>query len=292
MIKNNRPYNFFLLTENCFHTSYLVSQWVKTFQSYLGFQGILLRGNKGQLVSNKLQFHQKHYKKRQLSNEEFEELLGLYKNISKAEEKMIELFGVPSHSADSFPSTLFLGENLNSKEVETWLKRESQKATRIFIFIFLDTILNPFWIEHTKGCIINSHSAVLPYARGMFAIENLAAKGDVTKFKQAAGASVHYIDNGVDTGPILKEARINDPFMFQSLWEVKAHSYKMAFDLLIQQALEIVEKPEVQFLGVKPDPLLVGPAFRSRDFTPNIRKYAEEQFISMRQMENRSSTGI
>ena len=86
------------------------------------------------------------------------------------------------------------------------------------------------------GRIYDAHSAVLPYARGMFAIEQVAATGDIDHFRNAAGATVHVVDEGIDTGPIVRRERLADPFGASSIWECKAQSFILGFDLLLEGA--------------------------------------------------------
>ena len=117
----------------------------------------------------------------------------------------------------------------------------------------------------------------------MFAIENMASRGDIEEFQRVAGASVHYVDEGVDTGPIIRAVRIKDPFEFQSLSEVKAYSYKLAFDLLIQQASEMIENPQIQSVGIKAYPTPASPVFSRKDYTPLVEELAEKRFIEMKQ---------
>ncbi|NES69686.1 MAG: hypothetical protein F6K24_32965 [Okeania sp. SIO2D1] len=73
--------------------------------------------------------------------------------------------------------------------------------------------------------MVNCHSAVLPYARGMHCIENLAIYKNINQFRQAAGVTIHYVDEGVDTGSIIRTERIVDPFCFNSIWDLKGYIY-------------------------------------------------------------------
>jgi phosphoribosylglycinamide formyltransferase-1 len=281
---NNQPCNFFLLTENSFHPVYLVSQWYTKFQNNPFFKGILIRDDRNEALQlSKEQFHHLHRNKKLLTSEFLDELQTLYGGVNKAEEAMIKLFGIPELAPNSFQKSNFLGKNINSEKVKRWLEIESKSEGGICIFVFLDKILSPWWIELTKGNIINAHSAVLPYARGMFAIENIASRGDSKEFQRVAGASVHYVDEGVDTGPIIRAVRIKNPLEFQSLGEVKAYSYKLAFDLLIQQASEMSENFQIEPVGIKPDLISIGSVFSRKDYTSQVEKLAEKKFTEMKQ---------
>lgn len=54
--------------------------------------------------------------------------------------------------------------------------------------------------------ILNCHSGILPEYRGMDVVEWTAAEGHVSNV--GLGATLHLMDQGVDTGPILKTAKI------------------------------------------------------------------------------------
>jgi hypothetical protein len=60
----------------------------------------------------------------------------------------------------------------------------------------------------------------------------VAATGDIDHFRNAAGAAVHVVDEGVDTGPIVRRGRLADSFGASSIWECKARSFILGFDLL------------------------------------------------------------
>ena len=194
MKTNNQPCDFLLMTENSFCPTYLFSQWYTKVQKKPFFRGILIRDNKNDASQHSKElFHHLHHNKKLLTSDFIKEIQTLYGGFSKTEEAMIRLFGIPALAQNSFQKSIFLGKNINSEKLKDWLKIECKNEGGICIFVFLDKILSPWWIELTEGNIINAHSAVLPYARGMFAIENMASRGDIEEFQRVAGASVHYV---------------------------------------------------------------------------------------------------
>ena len=159
---------------------------------------------------------------------------------------------------------------------------EASKQSPPLIFVCATQILKPWWIELTQSQLFNCHSAVLPYARGMYAIENIAAQGDINQFKQAVGATVHYIDEGIDTGAIIRAQRVIDPFQFDSIWELKAYSYLLGFRLYIETAHEILADCETMSAGILPNPKLQGPNFSIKDFTPDKQRQAVTSYLLMK----------
>ena len=77
-------------------------------------------------------------------------------------------------------------------------------------------ILPPEIVRKYKGKIINIHPALLPSFRGLNAIEK-AWKHKV----KITGVSIHFVDEGVDTGPIITQipVRIKENDTLESLEE-------------------------------------------------------------------------
>lgn len=64
-------------------------------------------------------------------------------------------------------------------------------------------ILGPIVLSFHEGKIINTHPALLPNFPGAHAVRDALAAG-VTE----TGASIHFVDSGVDTGEVIAQARV------------------------------------------------------------------------------------
>jgi phosphoribosylglycinamide formyltransferase-1 len=64
-------------------------------------------------------------------------------------------------------------------------------------------ILGPVVLRFHQGKIINTHPALLPAFPGGHAVRDALAAGVVE-----TGATIHFIDKGVDTGEIISQARV------------------------------------------------------------------------------------
>ncbi|MGM0499646.1 MAG: phosphoribosylglycinamide formyltransferase [Bacillota bacterium] len=62
-------------------------------------------------------------------------------------------------------------------------------------------ILSPFFVREFKNQIINIHPSLLPAFKGLDAQKQAVDYG--VKF---SGCTVHFVDQGMDTGPIIKQA--------------------------------------------------------------------------------------
>jgi phosphoribosylglycinamide formyltransferase 1 len=64
-------------------------------------------------------------------------------------------------------------------------------------------LLRPAFLERFPGRIVNTHSAPLPEFPGAHPIEDVLAAG-----ASETAATVHYVDEGVDTGPVIAAERV------------------------------------------------------------------------------------
>ncbi len=62
-------------------------------------------------------------------------------------------------------------------------------------------ILSPLFVKHFQNQIINIHPSLLPAFKGLAAQKQAIDYG--VKF---SGCTVHFVDQGMDTGPIIKQA--------------------------------------------------------------------------------------
>lgn len=99
-----------------------------------------------------------------------------------------------------------LVDELVSANCEVWHTQEKIETTEGFDFVVsygYRHILKKSIIESSKAPIINLHISYLPWNRG--AHPNFWSFFDCTP----SGVSIHLIDEGVDTGPILYQRYVN-----------------------------------------------------------------------------------
>lgn len=64
-------------------------------------------------------------------------------------------------------------------------------------------ILSPRLVEHFSGRMLNIHPALLPKYRGLHTHERALENGDTEH-----GATVHFVTNDLDAGPIIAQSRV------------------------------------------------------------------------------------
>lgn len=275
--------DFYLLAENTFESCYFVSRFIEKFKHSRNFLGVLIAEDKPpeSILQGRELFHSEYGSRKELNDEMEKEWLGLYPPLSESSQSMIHLYGVPNFAVTHHPNTIFIGHNVNSKFAKNCLKDICIESTP-WLVTYLPIILKSWWIEITKSRILNCHSAVLPYARGIHSIENIAALKDIDAFQQAAGITIHHIDAGVDTGSIIRAERIADPFRFNSIWELKAQLYKTGIDWYIQTVRDILGSADTIPAGIMPSPELRGLNYLCKHFTAEKRQQAEEGYLWMK----------
>lgn len=274
---------FYLLVDSCLCGCYAVSRWIEEFDKKGQFKGILVREDRPSeaILKQRNEFHKKYANHKELTDEMCRELARLYGSFDETEKAMINLFGVPKYSTTHDSDTVFLGRNINGELAKNWLTKTCHDY-QPFIFTHIGQIFKPWWLEITGDRLLNVHSAVLPYARGIYSIENVAALKDIDQFKKATGITIHFIDQGVDTGPIIRTERIINPFRFNSIWELKGYTYMLGYNLYIETAQRIIFSTETIPVGTVGDPNLRGPNFRTKDWTEEQKHRSEQGYLSMK----------
>jgi len=263
-----------------------VSRWVNDFSENTHFKGVWVREEKPpqSILDDREKFHKEHAGQKELTQEMTRTLNRLYPYFDETEQAMITMFGVPEYSVTSVPDpveTAFLGKNINGESAKRWVK-ENYPDSKPFLFSHLGQIVKPWLIKYAENRLLNVHSAVLPYVRGIYSIENIAAVQDVDLLRKAAGFTIHFINEGVDTGPIVRAERVRDPLGFNSIWELKGYVYHVGYRFYAETARSMLFDPDTISVGIVGDPQLQGVNFRSRQMTNEKKQQAEQGYLTMK----------
>ncbi len=256
------------MTEAFFHTSYLAEK--------ISMENLFwIVRNTRKLDPNALkEVHLQLSRKLTINKNDISLLEQVYQGLSESEKYLALKYGVPrstplekAHVIDNgHLDCAFLEQCIHSQ-----LLLDNSGA-----IVFLDVILKPCWLSYFQGRIVNAHSAILPYARGMYAIEQLMTTGSRENIEKAAGATIHYVDSGIDTGKIITFKKIKSLWSLPSIWAVKGESYLLAFDLMSSY---LKNKSNFSFQDVIPtDESLESPLFYSKNFTEDVKLLAEKKF--------------
>jgi phosphoribosylglycinamide formyltransferase 1 len=108
-----------------------------------------------------------------------------------------EAAGITTHVFDAAD---FADRDQRDAAMADWL---ATRGARVVVCAGYMHLLRPCFLERFPGRVVNVHPALLPEFPGARPIEDqLAAR------VRESGATVHLVDDGVDTGPILLQERV------------------------------------------------------------------------------------
>lgn len=106
-------------------------------------------------------------------------------------------------------------------------------------------ILSPYFLSRFSGRILNIHPSLLPEFPGLQGAERQWKAG-----RSVVGATVHFVDSGVDTGPVILQGSIDvrgdegpDGLAQRILTEVEHVIYPRAVRLFVERLRQPVESP-------------------------------------------------
>lgn len=279
---------FYLVVENSIYSCFLVSDFLAAFGEGQAFSGVVSAEPTpaARILEGRERFHAEFGGKTEWGDDERIEWERLYQPLDDAGHAMVEQYGLPAFSMSHHRNTIFLGARINERAAQDRVAALFTQG-RPWLVTYVPQLFKPWWIEISGSRIVNCHSAVLPHARGVYAIENIAATRSVDAFRSAAGVTIHYIDEGVDTGPIIRAERLADPFGFESIWKLKASLYRIGVDCYAKTVVDIMQQPDVVPAGICPRGSSMGPNFRRKEFTEERKRQAEEGYLWMQRKQRR-----
>jgi phosphoribosylglycinamide formyltransferase-1 len=135
--------------------------------------------------------------------------------------------GVPTAT---FPAADFATRGERDAAIGDWL--ESLQSELVVLAGYMQLLGDDF-VRRFRGRVINVHPALLPAFPGLDAIGQALAHG-----VRVTGVTVHFVDEGVDTGPILLQRAIELTYT-RPVHEVTAEIHAVEHELL-PHAIELI----------------------------------------------------
>jgi phosphoribosylglycinamide formyltransferase-1 len=107
--------------------------------------------------------------------------------------------GVPARSFEVGPG----GRAERDGAVADWLE---ERGTELVVLAGYMQLLDPTFLRRFPERVINVHPALLPAFPGLRAVEQALAYG-----VKVFGVTVHFVDEGVDTGPVILQRALELP---------------------------------------------------------------------------------
>jgi len=105
--------------------------------------------------------------------------------------------GIP---AATFPAEEYADRDERDAAMAAWLE---EHGTRLVVCAGYMHLLRPAFLARFPGRVVNTHSAPLPEFPGAHPIEDVLEAG-----VPETAATVHYVDEGVDSGPVIAVERV------------------------------------------------------------------------------------
>ena len=130
----------------------------------------------------------------------------------------IEVVGVASDKADApalgraqaaavatevFPLERYTDRAARDQAMADWLH---SRGAELVVLAGYMALLSPAFLERFPRAVINVHPALLPAFAGLHAVEQALAYG-----VKVFGVTVHFVDDGVDTGAVILQRAVEIP---------------------------------------------------------------------------------
>jgi phosphoribosylglycinamide formyltransferase 1 len=105
--------------------------------------------------------------------------------------------------AATFPREEFPDRAARDAAMGDWI---AARGADLVVLAGYMQLLSPPFVERFRGRVVNIHPALLPSFPGLDAIGQALAAGVET-----TGVTVHFVDEGVDTGPVIAQREVPVP---------------------------------------------------------------------------------
>ena len=103
-------------------------------------------------------------------------------------------------ATSAFELSDYAGREERDGAMADWLRENGVELVVLAGYMHL---LTPVFLERFPNAVVNVHPSLLPQFPGAHAVEDQLAAGVAE-----SGATVHLVDEGIDTGPILAQERV------------------------------------------------------------------------------------
>ncbi len=103
----------------------------------------------------------------------------------------------------SFPLRLHADREARDRAIATWL---AEAGTELVVLAGYMQLLSPSFLAAFPQRVINVHPALLPAFPGLAAVQQALAYG-----VKVFGVTVHFVDDGVDTGAVILQRAVELP---------------------------------------------------------------------------------
>ncbi len=141
----------------------------------------------------------------------------------------------------------FVDRPARDRAMASWLK---ERETELVVLAGYMQLLAPEFLHAFNGRVINVHPALLPAFPGLHAVEQALEYG-----VKVFGVTVHFVDEGVDTGPVILQRAVELPGA-QAAREVRERLQPIEHELL-PEAVRLLARGAVRIDAANPRRVLL-----------------------------------
>jgi phosphoribosylglycinamide formyltransferase-1 len=131
----------------------------------------------------------------------------------------------------AFPAGEYESREARDAAMTTWLRDEH--AVELVVLAGYTQLVSPRFLSAFPERVINVHPALLPAFPGLHVVQAALDYG-----AKVFGVTVHFVDTGVDTGPVIFQRAVELPDA-ETAEEVLGHLHPIEHDLLVEAVLRI-----------------------------------------------------
>jgi phosphoribosylglycinamide formyltransferase 1 len=177
----------------------------------------------------------------------------------------IEIIGVASDKPDalaldrassagidtaSFPASNYFGDRIaRDAALADWLR---SRGTQLVVMAGYMQIVGPAFLDRFPDAVINLHPALLPAFPGIDAVSQAISYG-----VKVFGVTVHFVDEGVDSGPVIMQRSVELPDA-REVDDVLPHIHAIEHQIL-PEVVRLFARGAVRIASTHPRRVLVGP---------------------------------
>jgi phosphoribosylglycinamide formyltransferase-1 len=180
-------------------------------------------------------------------------------------EEGIEVVGVGSDKADAmalerarragvetavFPSSEYADRAARDRALSDWI--EARGADLVVLAGYMQ-LLSPEFVARFRNRVINVHPALLPAFPGIDAVQQAIDHGS-----KITGVTVHFVDEGVDSGPIILQRPV--PIAASRDWDDTERAIHATEHALLPETIRLIAAGRVRIDEQNPRLVHVDPA--------------------------------
>jgi phosphoribosylglycinamide formyltransferase 1 len=141
-----------------------------------------------------------------------------------------------------FPRDEYEDREARDSAIGDWI--EAQLGNLVVLAGYMQ-LLSPSFVARFRNRIINVHPALLPSFPGLDAVQQALDHGVKT-----TGVTVHFVDEGVDSGPIILQRAVDIPVDRE--WQTLEDAIHATEHALLPEAIELIAQGRVRIDASNP----------------------------------------